>query len=426
MVGAVLGAGAAAGTRADAGRLVFRVDAAMALLSLLLVPVIIFLVETEITWVRSASPAVIFPILTGAVGFLVGAQFPLAAKLMFEGVERTTGALFAFDLIGASLGALLVGTFLIPLLGVVGTCCFLGVLKIGTAAGLRSEHEVRVLHPQRQPTLASTLSFGLMLLTLVGMGAAIMAEQTSSAAYAVSLSPFYYWMLVVLMAVGIVRAIDPQRFEMTGGNLGDRMRAAGRAVRRISHVQLFRWVQFFAFSLAVFYPIFRCYFRVPYLFCHVCPRKCIFGLVRPYLVPAALIMNLERRLWCYQACPIGTLADSQARLAKTSQPAPRTLRVLSIVVLVFTGVSYFKMMWDLQAQPITGYDWYNFFYRNAFEVSAAVVIIAAVLILATARLKRLFCAGLCPIGAFSDLVQRGERKLLLESVVAPKSDEARG
>jgi hypothetical protein len=182
---------------------------------------------------------------------------------------------------------------------------------------------------------------------------------------------------------------------------------------------LFRWTYFFAFSLAAFYPIFRCYFRVPYLFCHVCPRKCIFGFVRPFLVPAALIMNLERRLWCYHACPIGTLSDCQARVTRGSRDGRPVLRVVSVAVLGFTAVAYFKIMWDLEAQPTVEHDWYTFFCRNAFAVSAVVILAAISLILLTSRLRRPFCEGLCPVGAFSDLLQRGERGLAGDSMAGP-------
>ena len=121
-------------------------------------------------------------------------------------------------------------------------------------------------------------------------------------------------------------------------------------------VRATRWVYFVAFSLVVFYPIFRCYFKIPYLFCHVCPGKCIFGFVRPYIVPAALIMNLEKRFWCYHACPIGTLFDCQGRVWRKSKRVPEPLRRVSIAVLVFTAIAYFKIMWDLEGQPAVEFD----------------------------------------------------------------------
>ncbi|MFA4944622.1 MAG: fused MFS/spermidine synthase [Lentisphaeria bacterium] len=58
-----------------------------------------------------------------ALGGLTGAQFPLAVRREAEqGAGGATPRLYAADLLGASLGALLAGTLLIPTLGLAGTC----------------------------------------------------------------------------------------------------------------------------------------------------------------------------------------------------------------------------------------------------------------------------------------------------------------
>jgi spermidine synthase len=76
---------------------------------------------------------VVLPVLTAAVAFLVGAEFPLAAKLHFRGVTTTAASLYSADLFGACLGALVVSAILIPLLGIAKVC---GIVGCVAASGL--------------------------------------------------------------------------------------------------------------------------------------------------------------------------------------------------------------------------------------------------------------------------------------------------
>jgi predicted membrane-bound spermidine synthase len=53
---------------------------------------------------------------------LVGMEFPLAARIDFQSSAVTSARLYTADYVGAALGALLVSTLLIPLLGVFLVC----------------------------------------------------------------------------------------------------------------------------------------------------------------------------------------------------------------------------------------------------------------------------------------------------------------
>ena len=76
---------------------------------------------------------IIIPLLTVILAVLVGMEFPLAAKLYFKNTKKLAGtasALYASDLIGACLGALLISALLIPLLGLIWVCILIGVLNL--------------------------------------------------------------------------------------------------------------------------------------------------------------------------------------------------------------------------------------------------------------------------------------------------------
>ena len=81
-----------------------------------------------------AAQAVI-GLLTFVLAALVGAQFPLANRIEFDGTNRAASRLYTADFVGAFLGALLASTLLIPLLGVVGVCLLTAGLNF-IAAGV--------------------------------------------------------------------------------------------------------------------------------------------------------------------------------------------------------------------------------------------------------------------------------------------------
>jgi len=83
----------------------------------------------------AVGPALL--LLNALAGFLVGAQFPLANRMyrrVRPEVSGTAGALYAADLVGAFVAALLVSVALLPALGIVQTCLLVAVLKAGSFA----------------------------------------------------------------------------------------------------------------------------------------------------------------------------------------------------------------------------------------------------------------------------------------------------
>jgi spermidine synthase len=68
-------------------------------------------------------------LLTLMLAALVGAQFPLANRLEFDGTAAAASRLYTADFVGAFLGALLASTLLIPLLGVTGVCLLTAALN---------------------------------------------------------------------------------------------------------------------------------------------------------------------------------------------------------------------------------------------------------------------------------------------------------
>jgi spermidine synthase len=80
-------------------------------------------------------PEVYFLTLCFIGGFLIGFQFPLANHMYLSissGAGRAAGLLYGADLLGGFIGGLAGSIFLLPALGLTGTCMTLIMIKAGT------------------------------------------------------------------------------------------------------------------------------------------------------------------------------------------------------------------------------------------------------------------------------------------------------
>ena len=92
---------------------------------------------------RSNSPAgllvvgeILFPMVALLCGMLGGYQFPLAGSLFFAGrkdAPQNTGTLYAVDLLGACIGAIVLSAYLVPVFGFLKTATLIFVLDLTTA-----------------------------------------------------------------------------------------------------------------------------------------------------------------------------------------------------------------------------------------------------------------------------------------------------
>ncbi|OHB80927.1 MAG: hypothetical protein A2V98_26420 [Planctomycetes bacterium RBG_16_64_12] len=82
----------------------------------------------------AVASQVAIPLLALVLAVLVGLEFPLAGKVDFRTVSSTAARLYTADYLGAALGALLVSTLLIPVLGVVAVCLLVAGLNVASGA----------------------------------------------------------------------------------------------------------------------------------------------------------------------------------------------------------------------------------------------------------------------------------------------------
>ena len=65
-----------------------------------------------------------------ACGILGGCQFPVASAAYFAGQEENRGALYAIDLAGSCLGALLFSAYWIPVFGFLRTVVLMSAVNV--------------------------------------------------------------------------------------------------------------------------------------------------------------------------------------------------------------------------------------------------------------------------------------------------------
>ena len=151
-------------------------------------------------------------------------------------------------------------------------------------------------------------------------------------------------------------------------------------------------------------PVFRCCFKVPYIFCRMCPDKCPWGISRTFLFGSFLTLNLSGRFWCYSMCPFGTFQECQAKSSNTNIAPSLRAGILAYPALVFTGWAYSLTL--LASGTMA-------FFEIGYYGWVGITVAAAALILVVAFfIPRFWCRCLCPVGSIAELAARLRRKSL--------------
>ena len=134
-------------------------------------------------------------------------------------------------------------------------------------------------------------------------------------------------------------------------------------------------------------PLIRCWFPIPYVFCHGCHNKCAWGIYRAAFVPGFIGINLDSRLWCWSMCPLGHIQASMIKHPARRIPKALTYLRIPIMLAILAAVAFgFSPNTDPVFSPTV--------------IGAAIIF---VLILPSRRYNRPFCSILCPIGLIGDM-----------------------
>jgi len=122
--------------QADIRRLA-RLQVLAALSPLLLFLLLHAFAATKLSTLGFLVSQILFPILAVFCGLFGGYQFPIASRLFFAGRQsqtESTGTLYALDLAGSCLGAIVLSSYLVPVFGFQQTAWLMAVVNLAPAA----------------------------------------------------------------------------------------------------------------------------------------------------------------------------------------------------------------------------------------------------------------------------------------------------
>lgn len=150
-------------------------------------------------------------------------------------------------------------------------------------------------------------------------------------------------------------------------------------------------------------PVFRCCFKVPYVFCRICPNKCPWGISRTFIFSAFLTLNLSGRFWCFYLCPFGTFQECQAQISKQNLKLPFQTGFVAYPALLLTAWMY--------SLTLLGSQMAVYFTAGYYEWMGTTVFVAAMILIAAFFIPRFWCRLFCPVGIIAELFSGLRRRL---------------
>lgn len=150
-------------------------------------------------------------------------------------------------------------------------------------------------------------------------------------------------------------------------------------------------------------PAFRCCFKVPYVFCNICPNKCPWGMSRVFVFNSFLLLNLSGKFWCTYLCPMGTFQECQTQLTKLKIMLPSYLRFLPYMTIFSYAGLYFL--------PALSSNLVSYFAIWDYEWVTTTALIAAIITAISFFVPKFWCRYLCPVGTIAGLTFSLKNKL---------------
>ena len=157
-----------------------------------------------------------------------------------------------------------------------------------------------------------------------------------------------------------------------------------------------KWVYGILFLPVLLLPIFQCYFKVPYVFCRVCPHKCPWGILRSVAFPAFLLLNLSNKFWCTALCPLGTFQECQVQISPKRFKLPLWIELSAYVVLLLVTGMYLLTLF--------GSPWVKLFEMRRYAWAEVSVGVAIVVLAAAFFIPKFWCRYFCPVGTINEVI----------------------
>ncbi|MFH1245608.1 MAG: 4Fe-4S binding protein [Candidatus Omnitrophota bacterium] len=173
-------------------------------------------------------------------------------------------------------------------------------------------------------------------------------------------------------------------------------------VSSIQHLRGKKYWNLFVLGPLFIYPFTFCPFRLPYVYCFICPLKCIWYRLRGIVLVFAVGLNIKNNLFCEHLCPWGAIQRLFFRITPKSINLPGILRYLKYVSLI---LFIFIIAATKNAEVLS----YNFLGAPLSRIVLVKLrIFLWITFLSSAVMSiviyRPFCRYFCPVAALNKIV----------------------
>ena len=162
------------------------------------------------------------------------------------------------------------------------------------------------------------------------------------------------------------------------------------------------------FLPVLLFPVFRCYFKVPYLFCRSCPNRCPWGISRTIFFSTFAGLNFSDRFWCTAFCPFGTFQECQTQISNKRFKPFSWLAASAYIILSLVAGMYFLTFFGLP--------WVGLFKVGEYAWAAMPVLAAILIITAAFFVPKLWCRYICPVGTIAELSSKLKHTINIRNV----------
>ncbi|MBU3933404.1 MAG: 4Fe-4S binding protein [Candidatus Omnitrophica bacterium] len=149
-------------------------------------------------------------------------------------------------------------------------------------------------------------------------------------------------------------------------------------------------ISLFLLGPLLLYPFSFCPFRLPYLYCFICPARCAWYRIRGVVLLIAVGLNIKRGLFCSHICPFGTIQILLSKISAKKISIPYFFRSFKYI-----GIALIASVIAISKRP-----------QGAIFIVKLKGFLLATLLLSMGMSifgYRIFCHNLCPINALSKI-----------------------
>lgn len=177
-------------------------------------------------------------------------------------------------------------------------------------------------------------------------------------------------------------------------------------------VELYRIISLLSLTPLFFHVFTFCPFRMPYLYCYICPLRCIWSRIRWVVWIIAIGANIiKKNIFCSYVCPFGTAQVLLYKIKTKKIQLSYYLRSLKYIgIIIITLVIIITKNQELLTYKFMqlSLNWlFVFKMKDLVFYSFIIAIVTSILS------YRFFCHCLCPIRALDIILNRFTKKLTI-------------